>query len=795
MGTILEELFISEGDLVFDIGAHIGSKADKFLQKGAKVICIEPQPSCVKELHKRFNNNVNVIIIGKGIAAKSGKMLLSICSVAPTISSLSNRWKKGRFSNYEWDQQIEVEVTTLDEVIQQYGVPKYCKIDVEGFEYEVLRGLSKKIPFLSFEFTIEFLDDAKKCIQYLQDIGYSEFNVAFGENNNFNFSKWVSKDILFNYIEKESLNNDLLWGDIYTRDSDMYKKHDNDNEINLVEKQEINLYDIIRQKGLWSENQPLRLHLGCGEQYLEGYVNIDFPPSEHNVMEVKADIYADILTLGFPSDSVDEIRLHHVFEHFSRVTALYLLIKWHQWLKIGGKLCIETPDFVGSAKMIISDAPWRFKIAAIRHLTGDQTAEWAFHLDNWFSDRFKHTLTKFGFDPVDIKTTQWQKEPFLSNVQAVAFKSRTLSFNELLRVADELLLESTVSINEKASFEIWKKQLRDMFNKQHNVINSPKAFSYLQNNSILDSICFSSKNQRTLSEIHGFNQLYRDYWVQKKAKTIPKGARVLDVGAGTCPYRSYFVHCDYKTHDFKKYTGEKLGGTTEYGAIDFESDITNIPVPDNYFDVILCTEVLEHVPEPIKAIGEIVRILKPDGHLLLTAPLGSGLHQLPYHYYGGFTPEWYKFIANKFNLQIIEIVPNGGFFKLLSQECARVAWTFEKHKHLHHEYAEFIYKLFNEILPRYLFELDDKCFIDQFTVGYHVEMVKPISSSKRNEKSLMLSRRLQKDFRHVPSFINLAEIEIENSNYKKAQNLLIAALTLDPENNNAKKLLEKLKKD
>lgn len=771
----LANLF-NKGDLIFDVGAHVGAKTSFFLNYGARVICIEPQPICVKELRRKFENNSNVIIIDKGIAANSGKMSFSICSAAPTISTFSEEWKKGRFSDYNWDQTIEVEVTTLDEIIEQYGIPKYCKIDVEGYEYEVLKGLSKKIPYLSFEFTIEFIEKAKQCVTLLRKLGYELFNYVKGENREFSLSNWVSSEILFQDIEKS--NDKALWGDIYAKSIPSLLPNDA-----TISK--------LKDLGLWKEGTPLRLHLGCGENYFDGYINIDFPPSEHNVMKVKADMYANILDLDFPFDSVDEIRLHHVFEHFDRIIALSLLIKWHLWLKNGGKLQIETPDFEGSARMIISDAPWLLKTAAIRHLTGDQSAPWAFHLDCWFSDRFKHTLTKFGFYPIEVMTSKWQKEPFLSNVQVTAFKSRNLSFSELLQIADELLLESTVSIDEKQTYEIWKKKLRDIFNVQKNS-QLPRSYNSFQEIPFIDSVYSSSNKYKTLSEIHNFNQLNRDHWVREKAKTVFKGASVLDVGAGTCPYRSFFSHCDYKTHDFKKYTGEKLGGTTEYGKIDFVSDISNIPVMDNSFDVVLCTEVLEHVSEPIKAIEEIVRILKPNGRLFLTAPLGSGLHQLPYHYYGGFTPEWYKFVAKKFNLDIIEITPNGGFFKLLSQECARVVWMFDKHRHLHGEYTDYIYKLFNEFLPRYLFDMDDKCFIEQFTVGYHVEMVKKISNFKNSDEMLILNNKLRENFRHVPSLINFAKIEIKNLNLKKAKNLLIAALALEPKNAEAKTLLEKL---
>ncbi|KAB2835845.1 MAG: class I SAM-dependent methyltransferase [Candidatus Brocadia sp.] len=230
--------------------------------------------------------------------------------------------------------------------------------------------------------------------------------------------------------------------------------------------------------------------------------------------------------------------------------------------------------------------------------------------------------------------------------------------------------------------------------------------------------------EQPIQEIHDFNQRDRDAWVRAKALTVSAGSRVLDIGAGTCPYRELFAHCDYKAHDFKQYLGEKLGGTAEYGKIDYESDICAIPVPDSSFEVILCTEVLEHTPEPIEALREISRILKPGGRLFLTAPLGSGLHQLPYHYYGGYTPEWYKHFCRKFGLYISEILPNGGFFKLLAQESARMAWTLPQHQCLHGNNVEFIKYLFGEWIPRYLFTLEKKHFIDQFTVGYHVEAIK-----------------------------------------------------------------------
>lgn len=228
-----------------------------------------------------------------------------------------------------------------------------------------------------------------------------------------------------------------------------------------------------------------------------------------------------------------------------------------------------------------------------------------------------------------------------------------------------------------------------------------------------------------LKEIHNFNQNERNRWVAAKAASVPAGHRVLDLGAGTCPYRRLFAHCRCEAHDFKKYEGIKLGNTREYGKIDYVSDTTEIPVPDNSVDVVLCTEVLEHVPEPIAALREMARLVKPGGRILLTAPLGSGLHQLPYHFYGGYTPEWYRYFARKFGLQVIDIVANGGFFKLLAQECARFSWTFDDHRHCHGRGGKRLRKLLGGTLPRYLFALDSRHRNELFTVGYHVELHKP----------------------------------------------------------------------
>lgn len=228
--------------------------------------------------------------------------------------------------------------------------------------------------------------------------------------------------------------------------------------------------------------------------------------------------------------------------------------------------------------------------------------------------------------------------------------------------------------------------------------------------------------------IFKFNQYERDRWVAEQAGRLPTGWRVLDVGAGSCPYRSCFNHCTYETQDFTQLSKEQLIGKSGYGQIDHISDILRIPVADTSFDAILCTEVLEHVPEPIRAVKEFARILKPGGKLLITAPLGSGIHQAPYHYYGGYTPYWYdKFLAEN-GFENIHVESNGGFFKHYGQESIRFTkmsapWKIDRGRPWQFGWAFFWVLL----MPWFLFFLPIICtFFDPidkekyFTVGYHV---------------------------------------------------------------------------
>lgn len=172
------------------------------------------------------------------------------------------------------------------------------------------------------------------------------------------------------------------------------------------------------------------------------------------------------------------------------------------------------------------------------------------------------------------------------------------------------------------------------------------------------------------SPVFAFNPVLRDQWVKEQASTLSAGTRVLDVGAGSCPYRAFFEHCEYRTQDVALLQGEQLRYGA-YGRIDYVGDASAISAADREFDAVLCTEMLEHHPEPIRVVKELARILKPGGILLLTAPLGSGIHQEPYHFYGGYTPYWYQKFLGEAGFDQISITANQGFYRFFSQESLR----------------------------------------------------------------------------------------------------------------------------
>jgi FkbM family methyltransferase len=209
---------VKKNELCFDVGANYGNRSEVFLKLGAKVIAFEPQPKPLRFLKRKFKNNIT--ILDKALGSHPGKSDLYISS-ASTLTSMSKEWiekvKTNRFKQADWNNKIEVEMTTLDEMIIKYGKPDFCKIDVEGFEFEVLKGLTQPIGIISFEFTIpEFVDKAIECLNYLNNLGKIICNFSPGETLTFALEEWLNATD-FMEMFKTLPAKGIVDGDIYIK--------------------------------------------------------------------------------------------------------------------------------------------------------------------------------------------------------------------------------------------------------------------------------------------------------------------------------------------------------------------------------------------------------------------------------------------------------------------------------------------------------------------------------------------------------------------------------------------------
>lgn len=210
-------LFISKGDLCFDIGANYGKYTRIFSRLGAKVISIEPQRACVKKLYIDFRGNKNIIIVGKAIGETEKITEITICEQSSSLSTLSNKWRtQGPYASlFNKTKTQKVEMIILNKLIEIYGVPKFCKIDVEGYEPLVLSTLKVKIPFLSLEFHSKFLDDLVKCLNLLSSIGKIKLNYILSDGLNFKFPQWMSQNQLSTALKSSKIEN--LYGEVFVR--------------------------------------------------------------------------------------------------------------------------------------------------------------------------------------------------------------------------------------------------------------------------------------------------------------------------------------------------------------------------------------------------------------------------------------------------------------------------------------------------------------------------------------------------------------------------------------------------
>lgn len=211
-------LFVKAGDLCFDVGANIGQKSEPLQQLGARVVAVEPQPHCMDELKARCGHKPGFTAIQKAIGRAPGRATLHISRDA-VFSSMYPDWATPIGSKMVY--AVEVEVATLDQLVEAYGVPDFCKIDVEGFESEVFAGLTRPLKTVSFEFHNwdhpEFRPVTLQCLEHLAGLGTIRLNVALGEDMTLLLDEFLPYAEFLAYFDELCQKPDTIYGDIYVR--------------------------------------------------------------------------------------------------------------------------------------------------------------------------------------------------------------------------------------------------------------------------------------------------------------------------------------------------------------------------------------------------------------------------------------------------------------------------------------------------------------------------------------------------------------------------------------------------
>jgi FkbM family methyltransferase len=211
--------FVAPGDLVFDIGANLGNRTDIFLALGARVVAVEPQAEIAQSLRARLDGNPNLTVLECALSDRAGEAEMRV-SNAHTLSTLETGWidaitSSGRFAEYSWNETRTVTTRTLASLIDEFGVPAFCKIDVEGFEATVLSGLDRPVTACSLEFASERIPALGRCLDRLASLGAVECNYSEGEALTMSQDEWIGPAQLAAIVAK--LPDELAWGDVYIR--------------------------------------------------------------------------------------------------------------------------------------------------------------------------------------------------------------------------------------------------------------------------------------------------------------------------------------------------------------------------------------------------------------------------------------------------------------------------------------------------------------------------------------------------------------------------------------------------
>jgi FkbM family methyltransferase len=210
--------FVKAGDLVFDVGAHVGDRVAAFRRLGARVVAVEPQPALRTTLKLLRGWDRSVVVEPVALGRAEGTVELKINLDNPTVSTASRDFIRAAAGAPGWEGQAwtttaTVPMTTLDALIARHGAPAFIKIDVEGFEAEVLAGLSRPVAALSFEFTTIQRGVAAAAIDRCVTLGYASFNAALGESQTLAHETWLSAPQIAHWLE--SLPDAANSGDVY----------------------------------------------------------------------------------------------------------------------------------------------------------------------------------------------------------------------------------------------------------------------------------------------------------------------------------------------------------------------------------------------------------------------------------------------------------------------------------------------------------------------------------------------------------------------------------------------------
>jgi FkbM family methyltransferase len=212
--------FVGPGDLCFDIGAHVGNRLWAFSRLGARIVALEPQPDCMRLLRRWYGHHANIELVEQAVGATPETRTLFLSERTPTVTTLSRDWMAAvqttpGFAGVRWDRDISVRVTTLDELITLYGTPIFCKIDVEGAELDVLRGLSHPLEALSFEYIPAAIGVAVSCVERLGELGRYEYNWSPGELSRLQSSAWLGPARMADILRRMPPEGQS--GDVYAR--------------------------------------------------------------------------------------------------------------------------------------------------------------------------------------------------------------------------------------------------------------------------------------------------------------------------------------------------------------------------------------------------------------------------------------------------------------------------------------------------------------------------------------------------------------------------------------------------